>query len=256
MMRRFHVLFASTALLALAACSSHYEVTGVSRSRIVIDSAFDGTVDTETAQFMAPYKQKVDSVMSPIVGRVATDMAAERPESNLSNLLCDILVWAGAKYGETIDFAVYNMGGIRAALVKGDVSYGDLLDVAPFENDLTFLTLKGCDVEELFREMAAVGGEGVSGGVCMVADKSGKLLSATVGGQPIDPAREYRIATLDYVAQGNDGMSAFKKKTNVSTPQAKGKHILDEIVSYFSELMDKGLAVESKKDGRITISEE
>ena len=31
---------------------------------------------------------------------------------------------------------MYNKGGIRADLTKGDVTYGDILDVAPFENKI------------------------------------------------------------------------------------------------------------------------
>ena len=45
-------------------------------------------------------------------------MVAHRPESDLSNLLADIMVWAARDYNEKVDFGVYNMGGIRAALSR------------------------------------------------------------------------------------------------------------------------------------------
>ncbi len=44
---------------------------------------------------------------------IAHDMTRHRPESELSNLLCDILVWGGKQFEEQPVFAVYNMGGIR-----------------------------------------------------------------------------------------------------------------------------------------------
>ena len=71
-------------------------------------------------------------------------MHADRPESDLSNLLADILVWAAKDYGESPVLGIYNMGGIRADLTKGDVTYGDVLDVAPFENKICFTTLRSC----------------------------------------------------------------------------------------------------------------
>lgn len=126
-------------MLAAASCSTHYEVSSVSRSRILIDSRYD-KADEELETFMSPYRQKVDSVMSPVVGLAARPLESHQPESPLSNLLSDILVWAGKDFGETPDFAVYNVGGIRASLAKGEVTYGDILDVAPFENRLCFLT--------------------------------------------------------------------------------------------------------------------
>ena len=45
-----------------------------------------------------------------------------------------------------LTIGVYNMGGMRADLPKGDVTYGDVLNIAPFENKITFATLSGADV--------------------------------------------------------------------------------------------------------------
>lgn len=97
------------------------------------------------------------------------------------------------------------MGGIRASLPQGDITYGDVLNVAPFENHICFLTLSGEKTLQLFQEIAARGGEGVSHSVRMVVSKDGTLKSVTVQGVPVDPQMTYRIATLDYLAQGNDG---------------------------------------------------
>ena len=49
----------------------------------------------------------------------------------------------------------------------------------------------------------------------MVITKDGKLKSATLNGEPIDPEKSYRIATLDYLAEGNDQLVAFKSGTDV-----------------------------------------
>ena len=180
-------------------------------------------------------------------------MSVSRPESTLSNLLSDILVWGGRAFHETPDFAVYNMGGIRAALVKGDVTKGDVVDVAPFENKLCFLTLTGEQVLELFKQIASVGGEGVSHGVELRITKDGQLKSALVHGNPIDPQRLYRIATLDYLAQGNDKLVAFKKKTQVLSPQDKQNNVRFIIMDYFQQANAQGLEVDAAIEGRIVV---
>ena len=113
------------------------------RTRLLVDSRYDAAPDSAMAAFMAPYAKVVDSIMSQVVGRTAMPLAAYRPESPLSNLLADILLDAGAGYGESPQLAVYNMGGIRASLPGGDVTYGNVLEVAPFENKICFLTLTG-----------------------------------------------------------------------------------------------------------------
>lgn len=218
--------------LAMAGCRSHYEVSEITRSHILIDSRYD-TQDTEAHKFLAPYTHKVDSLMSPVVGTVARDLTVRRPEGALSNLLSDILIWGSARFGEHPDFAVYNMGGIRASLAKGKVTIGDVVDVAPFDNKLCLLTLTGAQVTQLFEQIAAVGGEGVSHEVALVISSDHKLVSATVGGKPIDPNASYRIATLDYLAQGNDKLDAFKQKTQLVSPQTEENNVRYIIMDYF-----------------------
>ena len=224
------VPFAAAMLLS---CSSSRNATySVERTRILIDSSYDASPDRAATAFMAPYKAHVDS---------------------LTNLLSDILVWGGQAFNEHPDFAVYNVGGIRASLSKGAVTIGDVLDMAPFENKICFLTLSGSKVLELFRQITAQGGQGVSHSVRLVMDKDGNLLSATINGEPVDKARDYRIATLDYVAQGNDKMDAFKAKTNVVSPQSEENNIRYIIMNYFRYFMKQGKTVDSKVEGRIKV---
>ncbi len=240
-------------LMALASCSSHYVLAGVERSRILVDSMYDVPARGDVDAFMSPYRQRVDSVMGPVVGRAAKYMAASRPESPLSNLLADILVWSGRDYGEEPDFAVYNMGGMRAALAEGDITLGDILDVAPFENRVCFVTLGGDKVLELFGQIAFVGGEAVSRGVELVVSKDHELVSARLFGREIDPAARYRVATIDYVAQGNDYLGAFKASTDVNSPGGEENNVRCVIAKYIGEATARGVAVSAEIEGRITV---
>ncbi len=251
-MKKSFTLIAVAAMLCTS-CASHYHLTSVSRSRILIDSTYDRNPDLQAATFIAPYKQKVDSMMSPVVGHLARYMASHGPESELSNLMADILLWAGKNYNEQPVFSLYNMGGIRAALSEGTVTYGDILNVAPFENKICFFDLKGETVQKLFEQVAATGGQGVSHGVELVISKDRKLISAKLNGKEIDPNATYRVTTIDYLAQGNDGLTAFKEKTNVNSPKGKENNARFVIMDYFKEKESKGEVVDSKIEGRIII---
>lgn len=249
------VLASAILLMAASPCAAQkYRVAKVERTRILVDKRFDVNPDVEAAAFIAPYKHKVDSIMSPVVGTTAHYMAAHRPESELSDLLCDILVWAGKDFGEKPVFSVYNMGGIRAALAAGKVTIGDINDMAPFENKICFLTLTGAKVVELLQQIAMRGGEGVSHAVKMVMTKDGKLVSATINGKPIEPTASYRIATLDYLAEGNDQLVAFKSGTDVVAPKQHENNVRYIIMNYFREKAAEGKAVESRMEGRIIVS--
>lgn len=236
----------------------HYQLAGVERSRIIVDSSYDQNPDQTAAQFLAPYKQVNDSVMGPIVGQVAHNMHAKRPESDLSNLLADILIWSAKDYDEQPVFAVYNMGGIRADLTKGVVTYGDVLDVAPFENKICFTTLTGEKLMDVFREIASHGGDGVSKGVELVVKMDGKgekgeLISAKLHGKEIDPQAEYRVATINYLLEGNDGIPSLRDGKDVVAPQEASNNTRFLIMNYFRDMQAKGIVVDSKVEGRIKV---
>ena len=238
----------------------HYQLAGVERSRIIVDSRYDQNPDQTAAQFLAPYKQVSDSVMGPIVGQVAHNMHAKRPESDLSNLLADILIWSAKDYDEQPVFAVYNMGGIRADLTKGVVTYGDVLDVAPFENKICFTTLTGEKLMDVFREIASHGGDGVSKGVELVVKMDGKgekgeLISAKLHGKEIDPQAEYRVATINYLLEGNDGIPSLRDGKDVVAPQEASNNTRFLIMNYFRDMQAKGIVVDSKVEGRIIIED-
>lgn len=240
-------------MLLLTSCKHHYEVASMQRSRILVDSRYDAQPDQKAADFLKPYKHQVDSVMGPVVGQSARYMTAQRPEGTLSNLLADILVWAGKDYGEKPDFGIYNMGGVRADLPKGKVTYGDVLDVAPFENKISFITLKGDVLLELFGQIAKTGGEGMSRSVRLVITKDGQLVSATINGEPIDPQKEYRVTTIDYLLGGTDKMEAFKKGTNINAPKDASNNTRFIIINYFREMQKQGKVVDAEIEGRVVV---
>lgn len=256
-MKHTKIYLAAAALtLTMGACKTQHTMTGIERTRIVVDRRYDAHPDPQATAFVAPYTREVDSLMRPVVGRVAHYMAASRPESALSNLLSDILLWSGKQYGEQPDFAVYNMGGIRAAFADGNVDLGDILDVAPFENKICFLTLTGAQTRQLMEQIAMRGGEGVSHGVELTITSEGKLLSAKINGQPISDSRAYRVATLDYLAQGNDQLTAFKQATSMNAPAGKDNNVRELIANYFRAQTAQGKVVDSKIEGRIKIAEQ
>ncbi len=245
----------SLAALSLVANESRAQISSIERSRIVVDSRYDAQPDKKATKFLAPYKEEVDKSRKPVVGQLAQSMTAAKPESLLSNLLSDILIYSSVKFKEHPDFAVYNVGGMRAALTKGDVTLGNILDVAPFENKICFLTLSGEKTLELMRQIASRMGEGVSHGVRLQISPKGELLSAEINGEPISKDRSYRVVTLDYLSEGNDQLSAFKSKTDVVAPQGTEYNVREIIADYFRERTRKGMVVDSKIEGRITIND-
>ena len=242
-------------MVTASSCTTHYAVTQVTRDRLHIDKRYDKPMDRQTADFMKPYTDEVDKLMSPVLGKAAKPLEAYRPESPLGNLMADILVWAGHLYDEKPDFGIYNNGGIRASLAQGDITIGDVFDVAPFENRVCFITLTGEKVLELMGQIVYRGGEGVSHEVRIVATQDHKLVRATIGGKDIDPKASYRVATVDYVSHGNDRMVAFKDGTERREMTSEEALTRSLLMAYIKEVTARGEKVDSHVEGRYIVEE-
>jgi 2',3'-cyclic-nucleotide 2'-phosphodiesterase (5'-nucleotidase family) len=70
-----------------------------------------------------------------------------------------------------------------------------------------------------------------------------RVLSASVGGAPLDPARIYRVVTIDYLYTGGDGHTGFKNGINVKVGDVE----VDAVAAYITA----NSPVHPKIEGRI-----
>ena len=176
-------------IFMFSSCHSGYSLASVEGSRIEVTAALDANPDSAAIAVLAPYQKTVDSIMSPVIGQSARFMDRFRPESELSNLVADILRYSASAYiGRMADVGVTNMGGLRTALPEGDITYGNIYEITPFENTLCIVTMNGVLLRELFENIAAVHGEGLSG-ACLE-------ISGTVGVERIFPIESPAIDSI------------------------------------------------------------
>lgn len=256
-MKNSYFKFVSGAALAvafsLASCHSVYDVTKVEGRMQPIDSVYDVNPDAEAVALLAPYKAKIDSMMYRVVGTAEMSMDRGVPESLLSNLVADVLRGAAVQVlGKPADMGLVNIGGLRNVLTEGPVTCGNIYEILPFENSLCVVTLKGTDLNHLFENIAACGGEGVSG-VQLHITKDGKLLRPTVAGKPVVEDRMYTVATIDYLADGNDGMTALIRAEKRECPQ--GATLRSLFMDYVERQTAEGEKITSRMEGRITVED-
>jgi len=224
----------------------------ISGTYLEVTSATDSLPqNAEALSILAEYRQKVIDMQAPVLGTAPFDIERARPEGLMNNFEADVLRAAGDKAnGTPVALAVANYGGIRNMWQKGDITVGDVYRVFPFENCLALATLTGDQLTRLFQSIARAGGHPVSG-AALVITPDGDLVTADVQGHPIDPAATYRIATLDYLVEGNDGMDAFREATDVVIHTELT--IRDLITAHIQSLTAAGQPVAPVLDGRITL---
>lgn len=196
-------------------------------------------IDAQPA--MAKVKEKI--------GYSTNDMVREYPECPIYDWFVDELMRATAdSTGRKVDIGITNRGGVRVDMPKGDVLYDDIMSMFPFKNNLCYVSLKGKDVRVLLDQMAASTFQ-IIGGMKVVA-RNGKIVSATVNGEPLDDDKVYGVATINFLLDGGDG---YKVANNALEVISCNGWIYDTMIKYVKDLTAAGKPVEFENQHWITI---
>jgi 5'-nucleotidase len=155
------------------------------------------------------------------------------------------------------DFAVVNPGGIRAQIPPGDLTYGQLFEVSPFDNYPAVVTMTGAQLADLIR-LSVKNDRGILqvSGVRYTADAAKRgadpLVSITKSdGAPLEPAALYRVAMPDFIANGGDGLDPVTQtipRDRVAIDQSRSMR--DVLIEGLRRMP---MPLVPKADGRITV---
>jgi 5'-nucleotidase len=248
----------------------------------LVSLAKDGSMDS----IVQNYVTKAAAVKNLTVGSITADIKRallsgggtptrdETAEGAMGGVMADFM-YAGVPKA---DFAITNPGGVRDDLIfskaNGVVTYGDLLTVAPFGNDLVTVDLTGAQIIRLLEQQwealncAAKNGPTTlnsCGRMLQVSSqlsyswdfnqpqgaadgKGARVVVSTIriGGAPIDLAKTYRIATVSFLGQGGDNFTVMQSGKNYV---ATGYKDIDAFVAYMKA--NPKLAPPSKRITRL-----
>jgi 2',3'-cyclic-nucleotide 2'-phosphodiesterase (5'-nucleotidase family) len=196
--------------------------------------------DPSVAALLQPFADQVAKDMDTVIATAAGEFPhaingltnyPRRDDTALTNLLVDAMREATSlKVGQNVDVFLQNGGGIRAPIPAGPVTKRTITTVLPFDNTIMTAKLTGAQLLDLLTNKAlpvavANWNEKYSGpdgsflqvsGMRYTLDLAAKTVSdVTIGGQPVDPAKTYTIATQNFMMTGGDGYTALKAATDV-----------------------------------------
>ncbi|HEX7546184.1 MAG TPA: 5'-nucleotidase C-terminal domain-containing protein [Gemmatimonadaceae bacterium] len=185
-----------------ARAETREEVRMVKTDSITADPAIEAMLSGAT--------QSVAPIVARPIATVAADMPRRGDQYALGNLIAD-----AQRAAARADVAVMNNGGIRADLRAGPVSYGSLFEIQPFANMLVRVTVRGADLRAYLESFVARGAprvhvSGVVARYDLARPPGARIVSAEVGGVPLDDGRQYTVAYTDFMATGGDGLGLAK----------------------------------------------
>jgi 5'-nucleotidase len=167
------------------------------------------------AQMVARVTERARAEFAERVVRVAEPIR-RGTSGTLGNLIADSQRWAVRG-----DIAIMNQGGVRVDLTPGWITEGDVFNVAPFDNVLMRVRVRGSEMRDyLERIIARNTTQFHLSGITVEFDSSlapGSRLARAVlsDGRPLDPGRDYTIVMSDFLAGGGDGLGLTESALSI-----------------------------------------
>lgn len=206
------------------------------------------TPDPATTALVAAAASRVAPLIERVVGVAAggiTRAFSAAGETAVGNLVADAM-----RHTMNTQFAFMQIGGLRADISAGDVTWGELFAVQPFGNDLVRMELTGSQIVRLINQQwlpvlhpLQISGltyiwddaRAVGDKVVEVRDGEGRLL---------DPSATYSVAVNSFIAAGGDNFTVLTEGAN----PVVGPVDVDALVSYVRTLPQPFISL---IDGRI-----
>ena len=206
---------------------------GTITAALINDGGVGETLDTIKAGYEEMVNTVVASTKVPLCIYDPADPSirlVRRQETNLGDLCADAYrAMSGA------EIAFVNGGGIRVDIPAGDITYGQIIAVHPFGNEMCVIEATGQQILDAL-ELGAMNTPGESGGFLQVSgltyeidlsvpssvqQDENKMFTGVagdyrvknvmVGGEPLDLTRTYTLASHNYMLKSaGDGYSMFQ----------------------------------------------
>lgn len=145
----------------------------------------DSTPDQEIETIVSNWQDEANETLAEVIGYVDQPIHMRSPA--MYNMVTDSWLFTYP----SADISLTNTGGIRQSIPAGDITFGTIVGVLPFENDIIEVQLTGTQLIECIDDLV-VGGMTTIGGY-QLSD-----------GTPIDPDTTYRVLTIDYLYSRSD----------------------------------------------------
>ncbi|EAB2010123.1 bifunctional UDP-sugar hydrolase/5'-nucleotidase [Salmonella enterica] len=188
---------------------------------------------------LTPFQNKGKAQLEVKIGSVNGLLEGDRSKVRFVQTNMGRVILAAQIARTGADFGVMSGGGIRDSIEAGDITYKSVLKVQPFGNIVVYADMRGKEVVDYLTAVAQMkpdsGAYPQFANVSFVA-KEGKLTDLKIKGEPVDPAKTYRMATLSFNATGGDGYPRIDNKPGYVNTGFIDAEVLKEFIQQNSPL--------------------
>jgi 2',3'-cyclic-nucleotide 2'-phosphodiesterase (5'-nucleotidase family) len=205
-----------TFTLLFSCAKPNYSVVKIEGKKIGINQQH--TANEAVENFIKPYRDHIDNDLNEVLAYCpeTLDKSKGQYQTSIGDYLADISLARAnkiffAREKITIDACLLNHGGIRSIIPQGNVTARTAFEIMPFENSGIVVALKKEQIQELAKYIIDVKKPQPLAGITFTIDKNNEPKNILVQGKPLEDNRIYYVVTSDYLSNGGDNMTFFKK---------------------------------------------
>jgi 5'-nucleotidase len=190
--------------------------------------------DPQVAKAIEPFLEQARKEKARELGVVAASelKRSYEDESPLGNLMADVIYDAASP----VDVAFMNGGGIRANIPAGNVTYGHVFEVMPFDNRVAVIKTKGIDLRRWIENKLSSSKGGflsISGVQVEVVCNEKRKASVTIkrpNGKKITDDEPVSIATTDFYASAGEDYRLPEATVTIDESEAMREKMVKYLV--------------------------
>jgi 2',3'-cyclic-nucleotide 2'-phosphodiesterase (5'-nucleotidase family) len=186
--------------------------------------------DPEMTAMLGPWLADAEAIAAEPVATLGEPLSNNRRgDRKLGTLIADAV-----RLTADADVGLMNPGGVRASLLAGPVSYGNLYDVMPFDNAVVKLRLNGTKLRELIEQTEALPYFSNLSITWNAGAADGERLTELTfaDGRAVRDEVDYTLALSEFLAEGGDGFDLLIPMPRETT----GTTLLDAMIAHLRAL--------------------
>lgn len=235
---RFTFLFFLLNIFLFSSCKQQkQELTKIEGKRIEINNGIAPKADIES--FIKPYRDHIQKDLDSVLAYSVDTYSKSNGHLNtaVGNFMADVVYTQSnpvfkKRTGEDIDMVLLNHGGIRSIIPKGNITARTAYELMPFDNSIVVVKLKGSQLDSLLLYLSKAKRPHPISKLKLEIDKNNDISSATIKNKTIIGSKTYYVATNDYLYNGGDNMTFFKRNDSLYELNYKIRHAL---IDYFKK---------------------
>jgi len=196
---------------------------------ILVDKSI--SQDPDVQELVENWREPFEGYIKRVIGVAKGEFdqsTCQSEECTMGNLISDSMLVTSRRSKKIVNAAILNSGGIRAGLLKGNITWANIMTILPFENSVVKINMTGQNITNMLESVVSrwrnvvshrritsfIQVSGIKFEYNSTKPMYDRIVDAKIADsngifEPITLNKTYVIVTNDFITQSGDGILPY-----------------------------------------------